>query len=198
MKVVRLSVITICLLLIQAFGLVGQSNIDIVEKLKKQGIIVRIPTNGKKIKTLRSLVLQNPENTKLQKLLDNAIDEDRNRYDRVTSLMSQHFHSVVTYFVPDSLYRNFLDGESHVFLDQNARLENTPNIERKDIFLLSLSDKDQFLLTDADGNRLPDPLPYKKSIFLNSLKRVFFYEKYLITQVEYFDMSIKKLLDENN
>ncbi|MEZ4911257.1 MAG: hypothetical protein R2774_10390 [Saprospiraceae bacterium] len=185
-----------CFLTVLFLDLKSQEESSLKLSLEKQGIIIRVPTNGKKIKALKSFIAQDQNNVKLKEVLIKSLQEDSIRFALLNGIFENELNSVKKYFVPDSLYSAFLDGRDRVFLNNVGGLVSFPNVERQEIFLMSLTEKDQFLLTDAFGNRLHDALPYKKSIFLNSIKRVFNYKKFLITQVKYFEKAFENFLNE--
>lgn len=173
----------------------AQDQSSTIQRLQSQGLVVRVPTQSKKIKVLKEIIGSGSKNaSSAQKKLSQTIKEDSTRFSNIFTAMKDNYKVTKYVFVPDSLYRRFLDNASNVFLSEDMQLIDIQGINRKDIFLMSFTDKDQFILTNEDGYVFDAPLPYKKSIFLNSIKRVFNLKKYLATQIKYFETKIKSAI----
>ena len=84
----------------------------------------------------------------------------------------------------------FLDNASNVFLSEDMQLIDIQGINRKDIFLMSFTDKDQFILTNEDGYVLMHLTIQEKYLF-EFHKRVFNLKKYLATKSSTFETKLR-------
>ncbi len=171
---------------------------DILQRFKEGTLVVRVPTQGKKRAYLRQALSQkqagSPERIRFAAMLETARAEDELRFERISSAFHEFYTFSRVAFVPDSLYGAFLQGRKNVFVE-NAQAEPVTKDVGNDVYLwLALDHELQFGLFQYPGNRLPDPLPYRKNSFLPAFKRWLTPEKYIDNQVKWLQERLTSLL----
>ena len=162
---------------------------QLLQRFKSGTLVVRVPTQGKKIAYLSQALAQLPAGSSNRKrfssMLETARSEDQLRFEWLSSAFQEFYTFSRVVFVPDSLYGAFLQGRKNVFLE-SAQAETVTKDVGNDVFLWLALDHDiQFGLFQYPGNRLPDPLPFRKNTFLPAFKRWLIPRKYIDNQVKW-------------
>ncbi|MBK9733959.1 MAG: hypothetical protein IPO92_02900 [Saprospiraceae bacterium] len=166
--------------------------------LHNSGLVVRVATQSNKIKYLKKTLanpsISNKEKSNLRKKLNETITENKKFFDILYSGFKTHYHSSSVYFVPDSLYKVFLQGRRDVCLNEHNEVDQSIAGPKEDYFLmLSGNSIEQLLLVNKDGHRIDKPFPYKKSVFLPAFKKLGNRQKYVHDQIIWFDEKLKEL-----
>ncbi len=161
-------------------------------------LLVRVPVFGKKINYLRQALTKPNLNPKarvsFEKQLNTTVQENKEYFDLLSIGFKEKYTTSKVYFIPDSLFNAFNAGRRDVFLNQDNKID--PNIKGPtDGYLLMTQGNsvEQLLLVDKKGNRLEKPFPYKKSTFLPAFKKLFDKEKYIQSQIEWFDKKLTEV-----
>jgi hypothetical protein len=165
--------------------------------LKSQALVVRIPTQGKKINFLRSAI----RNTSLdprtlrryEKLLDDALESDREYLSMIDSIFNVSYSVTPVFFVPDSSFREFKAGSDKVFVDGTGSLISGQSIPESYLLLLTDDNKYKFRLFNQEGYRLPRIMPHKRDAFLPYMQILWQKEKYVADQVVYFQTRLSEI-----
>jgi hypothetical protein len=167
-------------------------------KLHQSTLIVRVPSQGNKIRFLKSAIT-NPKTTssnvvKYKKLLDETMTENKDHYDILIQGFKTNYTFSAVLFMPDSLYKSFIRGNRNVFLNESNEIDNQMICECKNYFFISHEkNNDVLVLKNSDDQKLLSPFPYKKNTFLPSFKRLFDQEKYIHNQIKWFDEQLNYL-----
>jgi hypothetical protein len=167
-----------------------------LSQLASGTIVVRVPTQGKKIAFLNQSIAKTTDSRRKKQylsLLEEAKLEDRQRFSAIARSFERHFTFTNYAFVPDSLYRDFLAGKKDVFLREGKAAPHEEVIRGTIFVWLELENKNQFGLFTKEGTRLPDPLPYRRNTFLSGFKRWFIPEKYIDAQVRWLQRKLSSL-----
>ncbi|MCZ2102267.1 MAG: hypothetical protein LC107_12110 [Chitinophagales bacterium] len=160
-------------------------------------VIVRYPVHANKLNHLKQQ-LNNPnisEKSKksFEKLYTNTINENSDNFNLLFQTFETHFKYTEFYFLPDSSFKAFSAHPNGLFVNQNEAIDPQLTCSKSHYYLIiNGKDEDQFLFVTPDLVRAPDPLPYKKSIFLPAFKKIFNRPGYLATQVKYFNDELFK------
>ena len=106
------------------------------------------------------------------------------------SVFKEHFHVCAVLFVPDTLYKKFLDGDSKVFIGEFADIKQIDIKGQNVLYMAHGKDEYQYLLTDKEGKQLLAPWPYKKIIFFPALQQLIDKKAYITKQIKWFDKKI--------
>ncbi len=157
----------------------------------KKPIVVRVPTQGKKIKYLASRISQPGISPKMageySQLLLKAKSEDAAHFNLIQQSFETYFKWSEVYFIPDSLYKDFLAGSKNVCLSSVGKLMENIAPPSDYLMISTPNNPDQLVLTDKETHRLPKPYPYKRNTFLPAFKKLFNKKNYLETQIKYFN-----------
>jgi len=175
-----------------------------IEESKKKSftsetsLLVRIPVFGKKINFLTQSLAKSNLNPKVrasfEKQLQTTIQENKEYFDLLSKGFAEKYATTKVYFVPDSLFKEFNAGRKDVFLNDNNKID--PNIKgpTEDYLLMIQGNSiEQLLLVDKEGYRLEKPFPYKKNTFLPAFKKLLDNEKYIQSQIEWFDKKLTEI-----
>ncbi len=170
--------------------------------LKSQSLVVRIPTQGRKINALRE-TLNNPKiddksKIKYSTMLEEAINSDKEYLSLLADIFKARYDITPVFFVPDSSYRAFKSGSKDVFIDENGVLISNQKII--DDYLLLLTDESpyKFKLYNKEGKRLSKPMPHKRDAFLPFLKVWLDKENYMADQIIFFNDRLTEILRFND
>lgn len=189
-----LNQIAICLILYMSPSVLFAQNANNPIEL---AIVVRVPTYTGKINFL-SKQMHNPElslqkKAKFQNSLNKTIEKRNDYFNLIKNGFNSYFKTCEVYYIPDTLYKEHLDGNSNVFINDSAEIQSLNTEGKKFIYILQGKDEYQLLLTDRDGNKLQKPWPYMKNTFLAAFKLLLDKEAYINNQIRYFDEKIAKL-----
>lgn len=160
-------------------------------------VIVRYPVHGNKLVYLKKQ-MDNPGNplnksAQYKGLYDKAIEENSKNFNTLFQLFSEHFDATPFYFLPDSSYKAFNSGIAPAFVNMHEVTDLSLTCPYDNYyFIITGKDEDQLLFVTRQLNRAPEPLPYKKNIFLPSFKKIFNRNGYLTTQIKYFNEQLKQ------
>jgi hypothetical protein len=171
------------------FGTIDSSAASILEGIRNEGIIVRVATQGRKIKYYKQR-LSNPgiseaQREDFEKLLTKAQEEDQT-YVRILreGIASKYTFSNVC-FIPDTIFKRFLNG--HEGRCMQIEGESSPFWpEDRRAMLAAKNDRDDLVFVTTTGERLPEPLPHKKYIWFPVFRKIFQREKYIEDQIDWF------------
>lgn len=165
--------------------------------LENQSMVVRIPTQGKKIQFLSNALkngdLDDKTKSNYQKLMEEAIVSDKTYLLAIDSIFRVNYKITPVFFVPDSSFRSFKAGARNVFVDGNGHLIPHPDFTNDYLLLLTDDNKYKFKLFDKDGYRLPNFMPYKRDAFLPFFQILLQKDKYIADQIIYFDSRLNEL-----
>ncbi len=166
-------------------------------ELKSQALVVRIPTQGRKINFLKQAItnpeLDNKVRVKYERLLKEAMDSDREYLVMLDKLFNDYYNVTPVYFVPDSSFIAFKGGNHDVFIDSNGQGIPRPQIETNYLLLLTEDSRYKFKLFNRDGYKLPPHMPHKKDAFLPFLKVLLEKEQYVADQIIFFNTRLKEI-----
>ena len=168
---------------------------DTSQKLEHTPIVVRVATQGRKITFLKAELTKPGIKADYRRNLDSqlakALDEDRRYLDLLRLAFDQHFDWSKVYYIPDSLFKNFTAGAKKVCLGSDNKVDQ--NISPPDDYLLVTAQdpREKLIITDRNGIRLPHPYPYKKFTWFPAFRRMANKEKYISSQVKYFNEKLR-------
>lgn len=170
--------------------------VQTLDQLASGTLVVRVPTQGKKIAFLKEAMARTSDQKKRGQyaaLVKQAIQEDQTQFQTISTSFERHYSFSKYAFVPDSLYKNFLRGERNVFIKTDTDKVFTDTIPGEFFVWLTLEHKNQFGLFAKEGVRLPDPLPWRKNTFLAGFKRWLTPEKYIDSQVRWLQQKLTSI-----
>ena len=161
-------------------------------------VIVRYPTHANKLAHLKQQMKRSdlPEKKKHQftKQYDNTLLENSVNFQLLYKTFKDEFEFNHVYFLPDSSYKTFTGNKKGLFIDQLEVNDSSLSCPFDEYyFIINGNDEDQLLFVTKHLTRAPEPLPYKKNIFLPAFKKIFNRPGYLATQVKYFNDQLKNI-----
>lgn len=175
---------------------IPEEAIQTLTQLASGTLVVRIPTQGKKVAFLKEAMARTSDQKKKSQyaaMLQQALQEDQTQFQTINESFGRHYTFSNYVFVPDSLYKNFLRGERNVFIKPGTTHVLTDTIQGEFFVWLTLEHRNQFGLFAKEGVRLPDPLPWRKNTFLAGFKRWFTPEKYIDSQVKWLQEKLTSI-----
>ena len=125
--------------------------------------------------------------------------ETEQQRDKYFSLVYEAFNTYYTatevYFVPDTLYKNLLRGETIVYTSTAREITHIDLKNKKTMFMIQGRDEYQLLLTNQEHMRPEFPWPYKKGTFLGAIKSLINKKSYIKEQVSWFDKEMMKAIN---
>jgi hypothetical protein len=190
-------VFTICILSCRSYDLNQlRDTAALAQEVKKSPIVVRIPTQGKKIAYLKAKLATGILNDKVRKEYKEELAVTVTEDNAYVAILDSAFHHLFTfskqvYFVPDSLYMAFKNGSKKVFWEQGRIIEK-PEFDHSKYFQIlgGSNNKEQLHLVDQYGARLPKPLPYRKQI--NNYVRLFKRNEYIEKQIQFYNFQLTR------
>ncbi|MBK9256158.1 MAG: hypothetical protein IPM42_11780 [Saprospiraceae bacterium] len=161
-------------------------------KLLSRGtLIVRVFTNGQKVRQLRDFINSSevPEKTKtkLRKTLAETQKDNDEYFDNLKNAMSSQYTFSKVLYMPDTLYKTFESGNDHVFWNEEQKVDNLITIDRNNYFVMICGNNpEKLLLVNRYLKIIDKPFPHKIQIFLHAFKRMFNSRKYMENQVKGF------------
>jgi hypothetical protein len=127
-------------------------------------IIVRLYVNAPKEQFLREQALAKPDKSAAyQKMLNDHLGDRRRYINSIVTAFNKYFDQYELYYIPDSLWNEFVAQESKPAYFINSKGELDPSISTKidenTIIVTRRDYDDDFLVVDKSGNRLPPPFP---------------------------------------
>lgn len=171
---------------------------QLANSLKESVLIVRLPVNGPKIRYLTNAI-ERAANEKVRNALKAELREthalNEKKHSAIRNALTDYYQISPFLIMPDSSYLAFTKGKQQVFLDENGQLDVNLSCPSQDYFLLiSGENDDQWVLVDKHLLRQDKPFPYRSTIFLSGLRRVFARDNYYAKQVKWFNAKLKNLL----
>ena len=168
-------------------------------QLKNSTLIVRVFTNGHKIKQLQAFVNMkdiNPKTKlKLQKQLDQAQSEHDKYYEDLKSVMNEHFTFAPAMYMPDTLFKAFTEGRNDVFWNEKKLIDPAIQLSREEYFVLVTGENpEQLILVNKYLQVLDLPFPSKINVFWPAFKKIFNSRSYLENQVKSFQKKLDNLI----
>lgn len=183
------------LLILAQIPLELHSNDEVKFQIDPPVLIFRVPTFSAKINYLDNQInktAQDPSyNVSLRREKEKTIQKKDKYFSYLVSIFKQAYSIGDVLFVPDTLYKRYLDGDMTVFINDTGKFTSIDLHGKKLIHMIQGKDEYQLLLTDKYGNRLASPWPYKKNTFFSSFKQLYNSESYLYNQIIWFDKKIK-------
>ncbi len=161
-------------------------------------VVVRYPVNAKKLSILKNRMknsdLTEKNQIKSKELFNQTVKDNSDRFSLLYKSFETHFTEKPFFFLPDSSFKDFKINPSGLFINQYEVQDASLKCPYKNYYLIiSGDDMDKLLFVTPELARAPDPLPYKKNIFLPAFKKIFNKPGYFATQVKYFNEELKKL-----
>lgn len=162
----------------------------ILEGIRKEGIVVRVATQSRKVQYYKER-MNTPGITEEQRqtyhgLIIKYQKEDEAYLDILESGFTEKFMFSDVCFVPDTLFKRFLEGQEGNCLPVKTKtvVRKWP-VERR-AMLAAKNDRDDFVFVTTTGERLPQPLPYKKNVWFPAFKKIFQREKFIHDQIAWY------------
>lgn len=170
---------------------------SILEGIRKEGIVVRVATQGRKMQyykeRLNTTGIAEEQRKTYQRLLIEYQKEDEVYLDILESGFSEKFTFSDVCFVPDTLFKRFLDGhEGNCLTVKNKTVVMKWPAERR-AMLAAKNDRDDLIFATTTGERLPQPLPYKKNAWFPAFKKIFQREKFIHDQIAWYHKQLENL-----
>ncbi|MFZ1748814.1 MAG: hypothetical protein WAU01_01420 [Saprospiraceae bacterium] len=170
--------------------------------LKTYGVVIRIPTQSKKVAFLKSQVgktgLSAKEKQKINDQITSILSEDQRVLSSILDAFKRNFKSVHFHYIPDTSYKVWLDDENIPILDSVGTPVTTGVPSQNYLLISRRADVNQWICTDVYGNKLPEPFPYRKNIFFPAFKRLFDPDKYLEDQILWFNDRLTDVINNFN
>lgn len=184
-----------CSPVIPRFDSTHISAASILENIRNEGIVVRVATQGRKVQFYRQR-LSSPDISEslrqdYEKLLVKALEEDQ----EYLTILTEGFEKKYTFshvcFIPDSLFKSFLEGKEGRCMQLRTGNIDAPWPKDRRAMLAAKMDRDDLVLVTINGERLPDPLPYRKYTWFPVFRKVFQRKKYIQDQIEWFQSKLE-------
>ena len=167
----------------------------ILNQIESPTLIVRVPTSAGKLRQLDIQLNQKSLSQKnkvtIRREIDETIQKTKEYFKTIHSLFIQSYTVGNVLFVPDTLYKRYLEGDTSVFISDAGDIIRIDLYGKNLLHIIQGKDEYQLLLTDKYGNKLGNPWPYKKSTFFSVLKQLFNSKSYLYDQIVWFDQKIR-------
>ena len=168
---------------------------SILEGIRKEGIVVRVATQGRKIQYYKERLntpgITEEQRKTYQRLLIEYQKEDAVYLEILESGFSEKFTFSDVCFVPDTLFKRFLDGhEGNCLTVKTATKVRKWPAERR-AMLAAKNDRDDLIFVTTRGERLPKPLPYKKNAWFPAFKKIFQREKFIQDQIAWYQKQLE-------
>ena len=167
-------------------------------KLHNSNLIVRVPTQSKKIKYYESLLSNKSLSEKVKinyaKLNEGFRVQDSIYFENLAIGFNRYYTFSSIYYVQDTDFKLFIEGSREVFVrphfDENQILE----CECNEYYIMTVErETNQFILTNSNLQKLQAPFPHKKSTFLSSFKKIIDLNTYIHNQIKWFNENLFKL-----
>ncbi len=169
------------------------------DSIRNVVIVMRIPTYNAKIKYLDAQISKKDISAKKRNGFLKIKKETEQQRDKYFSLVYEAFNTYYTatevYFVPDTLYKNLLRGETKVYISTAREITHIDLKNKKTMFMIQGRDEYQLLLTNQEHMRPEFPWPYKKGTFLGAIKSLINKKSYIKEQVSWFDKEMMKAIN---
>jgi len=177
---------------------INQTAITEASRLKNGVLIVRFPVFAPKIRFLKNK-LNSPNafksKEKIQKQLQEVYELNDFKFQLLYSIMEKEFNFTRVVYMPDSLYKSFLDGNKSVFINKDGSLDSSISISENYYLLISGTHDDQWVMVDKHLNIPESPFPHRILVFLSGIRRVFAREKYYQMQIRGFNKKLSRLVE---
>jgi hypothetical protein len=166
-------------------------------KLRESVLVVRVPVNGPKVRYLKTKIKE-PVDSKarqsLQKELDYAENDNRERFDAIREVFKSQYTFSDVLFLPDSSYLDF-ENDKKVKIYKVSGEEILINKKPQTYFLLIAGENaDQWILVNDGLKPLGKPFPYRATVFMSGLRRVFYRKTYYRKQISWFQKKLEALM----
>lgn len=167
-------------------------------KLAESVLIVRLPVNGPKIRYLTQALEKAVEpkaRKNIREELEGAKELNYQKFNAIRRALQNQYRFSAFLILPDSAYLAFTKGKQQVFLGEDGQIDPSLSCNNKDHFYLICGENDdQWVLVDQNLNRLDRPFPYRSTIFLSGIRRVFSRNNYYEKQIKWFNLKLKSLI----
>jgi hypothetical protein len=161
-------------------------------------VIVRIPTFANKINYLQAQTQLPDLSPKVKKKQMDALTKTKQDRDAYFSTLYtgfiNYFHACEVLFMPDSLYKRYLNGDRNVFISPTGQLFDKAITTDSVFYIIQSNNIHQLLLTNKSGQKLSKPWPYKKNTFLPAFKQLWQQKEFIFDQIRWFDKKISTIL----
>jgi hypothetical protein len=190
------------ILIINAMSLKAQySDYDYAQseaqKLKESVLIVRVPVNGPKVRYLKTKIKESIDSKarqSLQKELDYAENDNRDRFDAIREVFKSQYTFSDVLFLPDSSYLDFEnDKKVKIYKDSGEEILITKKPQTY-FLMIAGENSDQWILVDAGLRPIGKPFPYRATVFMSGLRRVFYRKTYYRKQISWFQKKLEALM----
>lgn len=167
-------------------------------RLKNGVLIVRFPVYAPKIRFLKNKLNASSSEkirAKIKKQLQEVYDLNEYKFRLLDSIMEKEFRFTRVVYMPDSLYKSFLNGNRIVFLNSEGVIDSNISIGEDYYLMISGIHDDQWVLVDEHLNIPEPPFPHRIIVFLSGIRRVFAREKYYQIQIKGFNKKLSKLIE---
>jgi hypothetical protein len=172
------------------FSATNTNAASILEGIRKEGIVVRVATQGRKLQYYKERMntpgITQEQRKTYEELLMKYQKEDEAYLNVLKSGFTAKFMFSDVCFVPDTLFKRFLEGH-----EGNCLPLKTESVARKwpgerRAMLSAKNDRDDLVFVTTTGERLPQPLPYKKNAWFPAFKKIFQREKFINDQIAWY------------
>jgi hypothetical protein len=133
--------------------------------LKEGAAIVRLYMNNPKLVKLREIKnrpgTSKEERNRMDIEIDKHIQDRRDYAKQVIQNFTEYYDFSQVYFMPDSLFREFLNGRRDgIFLNDNADLDPESHLEIEQFLIFGRGNRDEdFIVLRRDGTSMPSAFP---------------------------------------
>ena len=141
-----------------------------VRKLKNEGtLIVYIPTQHRKIEILESMLTHAKKKKRVQKRLDEVLNETKELQTSIVHSYNQYFTFTKVYFMPDTMASKLFDGQrAYLFINKQFEIDPTIRLESDCYYIsyignpkqVSSTGKKSLMIEQKDGSPLYAPFPF--------------------------------------
>lgn len=167
------------------------------QKLRESVLIVRVPVNGPKVRYLKTKIQETNETAKqyvLQQELEETEKDNQSRFEAIREVLKSHYSFSEVLILPDSSFLDFDNNKKVKVYRTNG--ENNFLTKKPDTYFLLIAGEnfDQWVLVNSDLKSVGAPFPYRATVFMSGLRRVFYRETYYKKQIIWFQKKLKTLL----
>ncbi len=175
------------------YAALTDDQLGVYNDIKQSYLVVRIPTQGRKIKVLKERLATTTNGKILQNLrseIQRAEDEDKEFSQELMSAFHGYYTFTPFVFVADTLFKRFLDGDNSVFLDRKGKQTEIKDFNRDKYYLiLQGAQKEQLRFMDKYSQPTPIVPIYKH--ILSKIRELQNRQRFMQRQVNHFDTRLK-------
>ena len=153
--------------------------------IKKNGIILRLPTYSKSIETYKEFFEKSGDSTNYEKY-DFLVKKATFLKKFAMKALNEKYNFSPVYVLPDTSITTFLSGKNKgVFLDSLGNIDESKEYAgEKPYFLLIKETDNSLLVTDDHLLKLPSPFPADN---ISSLDNIILFERFNMGNLDFYD-----------